>query len=197
MVLFSIASATLLQRQFSRIAKCKLSFCNLLQEFAQILHEFANTKHMLNLFLLKSSDLEIKCPMLLSENNKKKFDERSKPVFCLSWLHYSLLLHFVFSKYVCIVLYIEGWKYILIISWKNTNKKGVSGNFNKNHPGSTAWPLCQRASKFLKIVNVGKWQHEFLDLAKISTYFCWLILLSSSIYFFLKISFYLTNLPRS
>ena len=76
--------------QFSRIA-----FCDFLQEFAQILHEFANTKHTLNLFLLKSSDLEIKRPSLLGKNNKKKLDERSKPVFCLSWLRYSLLLQFV------------------------------------------------------------------------------------------------------
>ena len=66
----------------------------LLQEFAQILHEFANKKHMLNLLLLKSSDLEIKRPMLLGKNDKIKLDESSKPVFCLSWLHYSLLLHF-------------------------------------------------------------------------------------------------------
>ena len=95
LVLFSIASTTLLQCQFSRIAKCRLRFCDFLQEFAQISHEFTNTKHTLNLLLLKSSDLEIKRPSLLGKNNKKKLDERSKPVFCLSWLHYSLLLQFV------------------------------------------------------------------------------------------------------
>ena len=94
LVLSNMASFTLLQRQFSCIAKCRLSFCDFLQEFAQILHEFANTKHTLNLFLLKSSDLEIKRPTLLDKNNKKKLDERSNPVFCMSWLHYGLLLQF-------------------------------------------------------------------------------------------------------
>ena len=69
LVLSNVASVTLLLRQFSRIAKCRLSFCEFLQEFAQILHEFANTKYTLNLLLLKSSDLEIKRPMLLGKNN--------------------------------------------------------------------------------------------------------------------------------
>ena len=94
LVLSNMASCTLLQRQFSRITKCRLSFCDFLQEFAQILHEFANAKHTLNLFLLKSSDLKIKRPTSLGKNNKKKLDERSNPVFCLSWLHYDLLLQF-------------------------------------------------------------------------------------------------------
>ena len=65
-------SATFLHRQFCRIAKCRLNFCDFfLQEFAQIFHEFANTKHMLNLLLLKSSDLEIKRLMSLGKNDKK------------------------------------------------------------------------------------------------------------------------------
>ena len=170
MVLFSIALATLLQRQFSRIAKCRLSFCNFLQEFAQILHEFANTKHTLNLFLLKSSDLEIKRPTLLGKNNKKKLDERSKPVFCLSWLHYSLLLQFVcFFKVrlYCIIYWtLEINSYYFV----DTNKKGVSRKFTENMTRSTGWLFCQRASKFSKIKKVGKWQHEFLHLVKISTH---------------------------
>ena len=90
-----LMTSFILLLQFSRIAKCRLRFCDFLQEFAQISHEFTNTKHTLNLLLLKSSDLEIKRPSLLGKNNKKKLDERSKPVFCLSWLHYSLLLQFV------------------------------------------------------------------------------------------------------
>ena len=61
--------------------------------------------------------------------------------------YYSL---FIFSKYVCIVLYIERCKYILITSRKNANKKGVSGKFTKTIPRSTGWIFCQRASKFSK-----------------------------------------------
>ena len=53
-------------------------------EFAQILHEFANIKHTLNLFTLKSSEVKIKRPKLLGKNNEKELDERSIPVLCFS-----------------------------------------------------------------------------------------------------------------
>ena len=57
---------------------------------------------------------------------------------------------FMFSKYVCIALYNERCKYILIASRKNANKKGVSGKFTKNMPRFTSWLFCQRAAKFSK-----------------------------------------------
>ena len=53
--------------------------------------------------------------------------------------YYSL---FVLSKYVCIVLYLERCKYIIIISRKNANKKGVSGKFTKNMTRSAGWLFC-------------------------------------------------------
>ena len=189
--------------QFSRIA-----FCDFLQEFAQTLHEFANTKHTLNLFLLKSSDLEIKRPSLLGKNNKKKLDERSKPVFCLSWLRYSLLLQFVCFFWSTFLLYyiLNVVNKFLLFRGKIQIKKVFQENLLKIWLGH--W-LAFLSTGVSKTKEVGKWKHEFLDLVKISThetiifFRSWnfpiafliaglqiweflLILLSSSIYLFLE-----------
>ena len=127
---FSIASATLLQPQFSRIVKFRLSFWDFWQEFAQILHEFANTKNTLNLFLLKSSDLEIQRPTLLGKNNKK-LDERSKPVFCLSWLDYSLLLVCFFQSNFVLYYILNTVNKFLLFRGKILIKKVLQENLLK------------------------------------------------------------------
>ena len=57
----------------------------------------------------------------------------------------------VFSKYVCIVLYIERCKQILIISMKNTNKKGVSGKFTKNMTRPLVGFFVNGRQNFLKL----------------------------------------------
>ena len=78
------------------------------------------------------------------------------PGYTMTFCYSSL----VFSKYVCIVLYIERCKQILIISMKNTNKKGVSGKFTNN----TTRPLVGF------FVNERQNFHGFLHLVKISTH---------------------------
>ena len=62
--------------------------------------------------------------------------------------YYSL---FAFSKCVCIVLYIERCKLILIISRKNTNEKGVSGKFTKNMTRPLAVFFVNRRQNFRKV----------------------------------------------
>ena len=99
--------------------------------------------------MLKSSDLEIKRPSywvkIIKRNLMKGPNQFSACPGYTTAFYYSL---FGFSKYICI----------------------VSRKFPKNMTRSTGWLFCQRTSKFSKIIKVGKWQHQFLHLVKISTH---------------------------
>ena len=88
--------------------------------------------------------------------------------------YYSL---FGFSKYVCMVSYIERCKYILIISRKNANKKGVSGKFTKNMTRSTGCLFCQRASKFSKTKKsrqMPTWVYRYCESFYPRNYYCFI-----------------------